>query len=134
MNELVQELKTDLYNEEARYVYVDTVANAFIAAQIKALREDRGLTQADLADLTGTKQSGISRLQRADYSAWKVETLRKLARAFGVRLRIRFEEFGTITDDIAGFNEGNLVPRKFSEDPIFTPSATETNSLGASQR
>jgi hypothetical protein len=84
-----------------------------------------------LAALIGTKQSGISRLQSRDYSAWKVETLRKLAKAFGVRLRISFEEFGTITDDIASFNQGNLVPRKFSEDPEFKPPAKESTSLAA---
>jgi ribosome-binding protein aMBF1 (putative translation factor) len=127
VNELLDHLKQDFQSEEARYAYSESVANAYVSEQIKRLREDRGLSQEDLAALIGTKQSGISRLQSKDYSAWKVETLRKLAKAFGVRLRISFEEFGTITDDIAGFNEGNLVPRKFSDDPIFKPSATDKN-------
>ncbi len=134
MNELLENLIEDFQNEEARYAYSESVANAYVSEQIKRLREDRGLSQEELAELVGTKQSGISRLQSKDYSAWKVETLRKLAKAFGVRLRISFEEFGTITNDIAGFNEGNLVPRKFADDPIFNPPATESHSLGASQR
>ena len=73
-------LSKSLANEEARYAYADSVTNAFVAAQIKALREKRGFSQDELAGLIGTKQSGISRLERADYSSWKVETLRKLAR------------------------------------------------------
>ncbi len=115
----IEQLKHSLATEEARYAYADTVTNAFVSAQIKALREDRELSQEELAELIGTKQSGISRLERADYSAWKIETLRKLARAFGVRLRIGFEEFGTLIEDIGSFKEKNLLPHKFEDDPTF---------------
>jgi transcriptional regulator with XRE-family HTH domain len=119
VNELQRQLEKDLRNEESRCVYADTVTNAFISAQIRSLREQRDLSQDELANLVGTKQSGISRLERPDYSTWKVETLRKLAKAFGVRLRIRFEEFGTLVDEITGFNDKNLLPRKFEDDPAF---------------
>src|SRR5260370_25107235 len=98
VSELLEQLRKDRQNEEARYAYADTVSNAFVSAQIKGLREERELSQEELANRIGTKQSGISRLEKADYSAWKVETLRKLAKALGVRLRIRFEEFGTLVD------------------------------------
>ena len=108
-----EQLGKSLAKEEARYVYADTVTNTFVSAQIKALREDRDLSQEELAELVGTKQSGISRLEKADYSAWKIETLRKLAKAFGVRLRIRFREFGTLIEEVGGFKEKNLLPRKF---------------------
>jgi transcriptional regulator with XRE-family HTH domain len=119
VNELQKQLEKDLRNEESRCVYADTVTNAFISAQIRSLREQRDLSQDELANLVGTKQSGISRLERSDYSTWKVETLRKLAKAFGVRLRVRFEEFGTLVDEITGFNDKNLLPRKFEDDPAF---------------
>jgi len=119
MEGVIERLKRDLQDEEARYVYADTVTNAFVAAQIKGLREERGLNQEQLAALIGTQQSGVSRLEKADYSAWKVETLRKLAKALGVRLRIRFEEFGTLPDEIGGFDDKNLLPRRFEDDPVF---------------
>lgn len=125
MNELLEELKKDLQEEESRYAYADTVTNAFVSAQIKALREERGLSQQELAGLAGTKQSGISRLEKSEYSAWKVETLRKLAKALGVRLRIRFEGFGSLVDEIKGFNEENLVPKRFEQDPVLFPIATK---------
>ena len=76
------------------------------------------MSQQELADAIGTKKSGISRLENANYSSWKVETLRKLARAFGVRLRISFEEFGTLIPEIEGL-EKRLRPRKFEDDPVF---------------
>src|SRR5206468_2523093 len=119
MNQLLKRLRKTFEDEDARYVYADSTTNALIAAQIKALREERELSQEKLAELMGTKQSGISRLEKADYSAWKIETLRKLARAFGVRLRISFDEFGTLLPDIGEFNKTRLTPRKFEEDPVF---------------
>jgi transcriptional regulator with XRE-family HTH domain len=122
VNELISKIKETLQDEESRYVYTDTVTNAFVAAQIKALRGDRDLSQEELAELIGTKQSGVSRLENADYSAWKIGTLRKLARAFGVRLRIRFEEFGTLLEELGSFRQTNLLPRRFEQDPTFNPS------------
>ncbi len=123
MKGLLERLQEDLRDPESRYAYADSVTNAFIAAQIRALREERNLTQDKLAELVGTKQSGISRLQKADYSVWKVDTLRKLARAFGVRLRITFEEFGSLPADIGGFSKERLAPRRFEDDPVFQNEA-----------
>jgi DNA-binding transcriptional regulator YiaG len=72
VNELVEGLKQTLKDEDSRYVYADTAVNALVSAQIKALREDRKLSQKELAELVGTKQSGISRLEKADYATWKI--------------------------------------------------------------
>lgn len=127
MNQLLERLKKDFENPEARSAYADSVTNAFVSAQIKALRDERKLNQEKLAELIGTKQSGISRLERADYSAWKIGTLRKLAKAFGVRLRISFEEFGTLPDDVAGFKKNRLLPRRFEDDPAFSPDLRVPN-------
>ena len=132
MSELIEGLKQTLKNEDARYVYADHVVNTLVSAQIKALREDRKLSQQELADLVGTKQSGISRLEKADYSTWKIETLRKLARAFGVRLRISFDEFGTLPPDIKGFTREKLCPRRFEDDPAFKePAEAEVSEKAA---
>ncbi len=133
MNELVEGLKQTLKNEDARYVYADTVVNSLVSAQIKALRENRKLSQQELANLIGTKQSGISRLEKADYSTWKIETLRKLARAFGVRLRISFDEFSTLSPDISGFTKARLCPRRFEDDPVFQDQA-ENDTTNKTQK
>jgi transcriptional regulator with XRE-family HTH domain len=133
VNQLLERLNKDFQNEDNRYVYADTVTNAFVSAQIKALKEDRKLSQEELAELIGTQQSGISRLLRSDYSAWKVETLRKLARAFGVRLRITFEEFGTLADDVSGFTKDRLLPKKFTDDPAFKAVKRNRAELGAAK-
>jgi len=118
-SDLRRRLTINFKHPEARHIYAEELTNAVISEQMLRLREDRKLTQEDLAKLIGTRQSAISRLQARDYSSWRVDTLRKIAKAFDVRLRISFAEFGTVIDDIYNFNEEMLLPRKFADDPAF---------------
>ncbi|EKE14698.1 MAG: XRE family transcriptional regulator [uncultured bacterium] len=52
-------------------------------------RLKQGLTQKELAQKIGTKQSAISRLERGSYNP-TVAFLRKLAKALDTKLRISF--------------------------------------------
>jgi len=124
VNELLERLRHQFESEEARYAYVEGFLNTHIAAQIKELREGEKMSQQELADKIGTKQSGISRLENINYSAWKVESLRKLARAFGLWLDIDFKEFGELPIRIQNFNKAGLRRRRFERDPIFTQGDT----------
>jgi len=58
-----------------------------IAAGIKAARKRRGLTQAELADKIGTRQSVISRIESGDHLP-SLSTLIRLARALDMELYI----------------------------------------------
>ena len=129
MNELRESLRTELQDEEYRQAYADSTMNSVVAAQIKILREHLGMTQAQLAAAIGTKQAGISRLENVNYSSWKVETLRRIARAFRLRLRITFEEFGTLHEDVERFNKVGLDRRPFEEDPEFKSSVIQDEDL-----
>ena len=60
-----------------------------IAFQIINLREKAGLTQKELADLIGTSQSNIARLESADYTSYTWQTLEKITKALKARLEIR---------------------------------------------
>lgn len=60
-----------------------------IAFQIINLREKAGLTQKKLADLVGTKQSNIARLESADYTSYTWKTLEKITKALRAKLEIR---------------------------------------------
>lgn len=61
-----------------------------IAQQVYALRKARGLTQKQLAELVGTTQSVISRLESTDYESQRLDTLQKLAGALHCHLEVRF--------------------------------------------
>ncbi len=107
--ESLDELRCDLRDdEEFRNAYAESFMNTAVAAQIKTLREQRGMTQEQLADAIGTKQAGVSRFENVNYSSWKTDTLRKLARALGVRLKISFEDFGSLPDEVEHFNKDSL--------------------------
>lgn len=60
-----------------------------IAMQVRELRGEAGITQAKLADLVGTKQSNIARLESADYTGYTLKTLEKITRALKAKLEIR---------------------------------------------
>lgn len=62
---------------------------AEIAMDIYELRQKAGLTQKQLADKIGTKQSVISRLEDADYRGHSLEMLRRIAEALNCYLDVR---------------------------------------------
>ncbi len=64
--------------------------NAEVAATIYDLRRKTGLTQKQLADLIGTTQSVISRLEDADYDGHSLSMLSRIAKALNKRLSVQF--------------------------------------------
>ena len=52
-----------------------------IGCLIRELREDSGLTQAQLAEIVGTSQAQISRTEDADYEGSKLATIVSIAEA-----------------------------------------------------
>lgn len=81
-----EQVKAELLaNPEVKAAY-DALEPAY---QIARLRIEAGLTQAQLAELVGTKQPSIARLERGD-SEPSLAFLRRLAGALGVRLEINF--------------------------------------------
>jgi transcriptional regulator with XRE-family HTH domain len=68
-----------------------TRAQDEIAQQIRELRERRKLRQIDLAKNAKMKQSAVSRIEQAGYSAWSFKTLLRVADALDAQLRVVFE-------------------------------------------
>ncbi len=60
-----------------------------IAFQMYDLRKKAGLTQKQLANLVGTKQSNIARIEDAYYTGYTLKTLEKVAKALKSRLEIK---------------------------------------------
>ncbi len=64
--------------------------NAIVAQLIYEARTARGLTQKQLADRVGTKQSAIARLEDADYDGHSLSMLQKIAGALNQKVAIKF--------------------------------------------
>jgi DNA-binding XRE family transcriptional regulator len=85
-----KDFKNELFeSEEVKEEYEKLNVMYEIKKQIIGYRIENNLTQKELADRIGTKQSAISRLENDDYNP-SVEFLDKVAHALGKKLEIRF--------------------------------------------
>src|ERR1700720_3189110 len=112
-------LKRQLRNRQFRHAYADEHLNLSISTQLKAIREKQKMSQSALAEKIGTKQTGISRIESANYDRWRIALLRRLAEAFDLRLRVSFEEFGTLWKEVDTFSRESLERHTFGDDPEF---------------
>jgi transcriptional regulator with XRE-family HTH domain len=117
MGAISETLRCDLLQPEFSEGYAESFQDALVATQIKVLREDNHWTQADLAAKIGTTQTAISRIENVNYSAWNISTLKKLARAFRVRLKVSFETYGSLIQDMEGFSRESLLRPPREKDP-----------------
>ncbi len=62
--------------------------NAYVARLIHDLRKEVGLNQEELADLIGTTQSVVSRLEDADYDGHSLTMLNRIAKALKQKLTV----------------------------------------------
>lgn len=84
-------LKKQLLEKPAVKKEYDKLESEFsLAAQLIQKRLDKKLTQKQLAQKVGTKQSAISRLESGSYNP-SMAFLQKLAQAFDSRLSIQFQ-------------------------------------------
>src|SRR5512139_1203347 len=101
MSQFVERLTKEFADKDYAHAYMESHTSSRIATQIKVLREQRGLTQAELAELSNMKQERICALEDVDYDAWTIKTLRKLARAFDTHLQVSFIPFSRGILDVA---------------------------------
>ncbi|HUJ82996.1 MAG TPA: helix-turn-helix transcriptional regulator [Candidatus Acidoferrales bacterium] len=76
-----------MQDPEFRAAYEAEDKRIDLILQIIRLRQQRGMTQADLARAIGTKQANVSRLERLDYN-FTLEMLERIAAALGAQLEI----------------------------------------------
>ena len=87
-NEILDRLTGD--DPELREMIAEESVNAQVARMIYEARSAAGLTQKQLADLLGTQQSVIARLEDADYEGHSLGMLRRIAEVLDQRLEVRF--------------------------------------------
>ena len=63
--------------------------NVRVAMEIYQARQEAGLSQQELAELVGTSQQAISRLEDADYDGHSLSMLQRIGAALNKRVEIR---------------------------------------------
>ena len=74
---------------ELQQMVRESSLNARVAQIIYNARKDANFTQQQLADLIGTTQSVIARLEDADYEGHSLSMLARIAAALNQRLEIK---------------------------------------------
>lgn len=116
MKELVKTLVSEFDDKEYAHAYMEEFSNMAIAAQIKALREQRNWTQKQLAEFAGMKQERICALEDVDYDAWTIKVLRRIAKAFDLTVKVSFEKFSSSIIDISKITPESLKRTSREED------------------
>jgi len=70
----------------------DAQLSVDISMQIAKLRQEKGCSQKELAELAGIQQSNISRLESPGYQGYTLKVLSKVVRALGGRLKVEIED------------------------------------------
>ena len=88
-------LKRQLKNIDFKKEYEKLEKEFEIAKEIIKLRKNAKLTQKELADLAGTSQPAIARLESGNYKNVSLQFLRKIGDALGVTPEIHFKKIKT---------------------------------------
>jgi transcriptional regulator with XRE-family HTH domain len=81
---LERRLEDDVFR--AQYEAADRAWD--VALQLAALRHERGLSQKQVAELLGTKQQAIARLENPAYTGHSLSMVRKYVEALGASLDV----------------------------------------------
>jgi transcriptional regulator with XRE-family HTH domain len=103
----------------ARQRFVESHLAKTIAYQLRAMRDERGMRQEELAAAVGMNQNGISRLESPEYGKPTLTTLKRLAAAFDVGLVVRFVPFSQLTSWVSGTA---YIDKGLSWDSLAVPS------------
>jgi DNA-binding XRE family transcriptional regulator len=83
-------LRDELKDPEFKTHYQEERQALKMAMRIAELREQKGLSQQQLAKLMGTSQQAISRIESGEYDGFTLKTLEKIAEATGMRVKVEF--------------------------------------------
>jgi DNA-binding XRE family transcriptional regulator len=83
-------LREDMKDPEFKKHYQEERQALKLAMKIAELRDQKGLSQQELAKLMGTSQQAISRIESGEYEGFTLKTLEKIAEATGMRVKIEF--------------------------------------------
>jgi HTH-type transcriptional regulator / antitoxin HipB len=113
-----------LKNRNYRRDFTSAKVDSDLAAQIYALREQRGWTQSDLAREAEMAQPRIARLE-SSCDGVSTSTLKRLAAAFDVALQIRFVPFSQMASDSTQNRVDKAVPPFDSDNPLSAFNSIE---------
>lgn len=111
--QVFQSLKT---SEDYRYAFVEERIQTGLAAQIHAIREQRGLDPKQFAEKLGKKLAWVYRLEDPNQPPPTIPSLIEVAKAYDCDLEVRFKPFSETLDDINRLSPDSLRVASFKEE------------------
>jgi transcriptional regulator with XRE-family HTH domain len=111
-----RQLVESLQDKDYRHDFNDESINVGLAHQIRLLQQAHGWSQKQLGEEVGMAQETISQLENPNYGRYSLSTLRRLSRAFGVALIVRFAPFSELVDWSVNLSRDRLTPPRFEHD------------------
>jgi transcriptional regulator with XRE-family HTH domain len=101
---------------EARDAYVQAEVTTALSHQIRAIRQQRGWSQGELAERLKTTQAVVSRLENPAYGRHSLQTLLQLSQAFDTGLQVRFVSLVTMLKETFHPNPADRLVPTFEEE------------------
>lgn len=114
----------ELEDDKLRSLFVVSHMRTRLALQIRALREQRGWSQAELGRRVAKPQSVVSRLEDPDYGRLSLKTLYEVAAAFRLPLFIDMPEWGDWFRLTSDMSSSRLERRQFDLQCLLVASRT----------
>lgn len=95
-----------------------------VALQVRVLRQQRVMSQAELAEALGTSQNAIYRLENPNYGKNSISTLKKVASFFDVGLVVRLEKYSDIVDWVSRLDSESILVPSAGKDARLRQAAT----------
>lgn len=77
---------------EQKDAFYKELLSLSIGEEIKELRLSKGLTQKEFANLIGSSQSAVARLENSGYNSYSLKTLLKISNSMEMELVISFRD------------------------------------------
>lgn len=122
-------LREKLKSKEYRDAFVRAHIETGVPFQVRAIREQRKMSQERLATLLGTSQPGVARIESPDRRL-DLKTLMRVASAFDVALIVRFVPFSNLARWVENLSAETLTVPSFAEDhELAGKGVTQTFSV-----
>ena len=127
---LANQLLDSWRDREYRQEFVRERVRSSVALQIRALREQREMTQRKLGEAIGKRQEWISVVEDPEYGKMSVSTLLQFAAAFDTDLEIKFRPFSRTLRELPRQDETYFDVPSFEEELPQLKTAAEQDWIG----
>jgi transcriptional regulator with XRE-family HTH domain len=124
---LIEKLKS---SKKRRDLFVASQIKTGLPFQIRALRDTKGWTQAQLGEELGMTQANVSRLESPGYGRLSLTTLQRLASVFDVALIVHFAPFSELIRWTETLSPAVMAPPSFLEE---SPKLERMAMVGVSE-